>query len=65
MKSNLPRATPGVAAPADDRAALRFDQREWSGAFGDLGTLVPFLFAYVTIVRWARATSRGTKASAS
>jgi MFS superfamily sulfate permease-like transporter len=29
---------------------LRFDSREWSGAFGDLGTLVPFLLAYVTVV---------------
>jgi hypothetical protein len=29
---------------------LRFDRREWAGAFGDLGTLVPFLLAYVTIV---------------
>jgi MFS superfamily sulfate permease-like transporter len=37
------------------RAALRFVQREWSGAFGDLGTLVPFLFAYVTIVGVAPA----------
>jgi hypothetical protein len=24
-----------------------FAAREWSGAFGDLGTLVPFLLAYV------------------
>jgi MFS superfamily sulfate permease-like transporter len=28
----------------------RFDRMEWSGAFGDIGTLVPFLFAYITIV---------------
>ena len=32
------------------RAGLRFDRSEWSGAFGDLGTLVPFLLAYITIV---------------
>ena len=49
MKTNVPQATTGVA-PAGERPGLRFDQREWSGAFGDLGTLVPFLFAYVTIV---------------
>ena len=55
MKLNQPRATTGIAAPADDLAGLRFDQREWSGAFGDLGTLVPFLFAYVTIVGVAPA----------
>jgi len=34
---------------------LRFDSREWSGAFGDLGTLVPFLLAYVTVVGVAPA----------
>lgn len=27
-----------------------FGSGEWSGAFGDLGTLVPFLLAYVTVV---------------
>jgi predicted benzoate:H+ symporter BenE len=34
---------------------LRFDSSEWSGAFGDLGTLVPFLLAYVTVVGIAPA----------
>ena len=29
---------------------LSFSSGEWSGAFGDLGTLVPFLLAYVTVV---------------
>jgi MFS superfamily sulfate permease-like transporter len=29
---------------------LNFGSGEWSGAFGDLGTLVPFLLAYVTVV---------------
>lgn len=38
-----------------DAAGLRFDSREWSGAFGDLGTLVPFLLAYVTVVGVAPA----------
>ena len=40
---------------APDAAGLRFDSREWSGAFGDLGTLVPFLLAYVTVVGVAPA----------
>jgi len=31
-------------------ARLNFSSGEWSGAFGDLGTLVPFLLAYVTVV---------------
>lgn len=29
----------------------RFDLHEWGGAFGDLGTLIPFLLAYVTILK--------------
>lgn len=28
----------------------RFDLSEWSGAFGDLGTLVPFVVAYISIL---------------
>lgn len=28
-----------------------FGRMEWAGAFGDLGTLVPFVVAYVTLVR--------------
>jgi MFS superfamily sulfate permease-like transporter len=29
----------------------RFDRMEWAGAFGDLGTLVPFVAAYITILK--------------
>ncbi len=29
----------------------RFGISEWAGAFGDLGTLVPFVVAYITIVK--------------
>jgi uncharacterized membrane protein len=50
MQSSLP---PGVSeAPVSSAggAALRFGRGEWAGAFGDLGTLVPFLLAYITIV---------------
>jgi MFS superfamily sulfate permease-like transporter len=28
----------------------RFDRMEWAGAFGDLGTLIPFVLAYVTVM---------------
>ena len=28
----------------------RFDRLEWAGAFGDLGTLIPFVVAYVTLL---------------
>ena len=29
----------------------RFDKLEWAGAFGDMGTLIPFVVAYITIVK--------------
>ena len=28
----------------------RFDRMEWAGAFGDLGTLVPFVVAYIAVL---------------
>ncbi len=27
-----------------------YDRMEWAGAFGDLGTLIPFVVAYITVV---------------
>lgn len=30
--------------------ANRFDRMEWAGAFGDLGTLIPFVIAYTTVL---------------
>jgi MFS superfamily sulfate permease-like transporter len=39
------------AAPPDDRRRNRYDLKELSGAFGDLGTLVPFVVAYLAIVK--------------
>ncbi|MCW5670516.1 MAG: putative sulfate/molybdate transporter, partial [Hydrogenophaga sp.] len=29
----------------------RFDRMEWAGAFGDLGTLIPFLAAYIGVLK--------------
>ena len=29
----------------------RFDRMEWAGAFGDLGTLIPFVVAYISLLR--------------
>jgi hypothetical protein len=29
----------------------RFDRMEWAGAFGDLGTLVPFVVAYIGVLK--------------
>jgi MFS superfamily sulfate permease-like transporter len=41
---------PGAVAPAAPRpGAIRFDAHEWVGAFGDLGTLVPFVVSYIVI----------------
>jgi MFS superfamily sulfate permease-like transporter len=39
-------------APAAPGAAThnRFDRMEWAGAFGDLGTLLPFVVAYIGMV---------------
>ena len=34
---------------AIDTRALRFDRLEWAGAFGDLGTLIPFVIAYISV----------------
>jgi MFS superfamily sulfate permease-like transporter len=42
-----------VSAPDELRSragGLRFDRMEWAGAFGDLGTLVPFVLAYLSQV---------------
>ena len=35
----------GIAPP------LRFDRAEWSAAFADLGSFIPFVVAYVTVLR--------------
>ena len=37
--------TAGAATPGN-----RFDRMEWAGAFGDLGTLIPFVVAYIGMV---------------
>ena len=39
-----------AASPSAAVAANRFDRMEWAGAFGDLGTLIPFVVAYIGMV---------------
>jgi MFS superfamily sulfate permease-like transporter len=39
-------ATATSPAPAN-----RFDRMEWAGAFGDLGTLIPFVVAYISLLK--------------
>jgi len=33
------------------KAGNRFDRMEWAGAFGDLGTLIPFVAAYISLLK--------------
>jgi len=35
--------------PAAPRPGNRYDRMEWAGAFGDLGTLIPFVVGYITL----------------
>lgn len=35
---------------APPRTGNRFDRMEWAGAFGDLGTLLPFLVVYISVL---------------
>jgi MFS superfamily sulfate permease-like transporter len=39
-----------LPAPAAQPLRNRFDRMEWAGAFGDLGTLIPFVLAYVSVM---------------
>jgi MFS superfamily sulfate permease-like transporter len=49
MHANGPNEQAAVS-PARSRRGW-FAPAEWSGAFGDLGTLVPFLLAYIAVVK--------------
>lgn len=40
-----------MASTPSARPANRYDRMEWAGAFGDLGTLVPFVTAYISILK--------------
>jgi MFS superfamily sulfate permease-like transporter len=45
-----------MASQASSRAVSaprgnRYDRAEWAGAFGDLGTLLPFVIAYIAVVK--------------
>lgn len=34
-----------------EAAGNRYDRTEWAGAFGDLGTLIPFVIAYLAVLK--------------
>jgi predicted benzoate:H+ symporter BenE len=40
-----------LTQPMPAERGNRFDRLEWAGAFGDLGTLVPFVVAYITLLK--------------
>ncbi|MBM3537145.1 MAG: sulfate transporter [Alphaproteobacteria bacterium] len=42
--------TDTAAVATTTPAHNRFDRAEWAGAFGDLGTLIPFVVAYISLL---------------
>lgn len=46
MSPQSPPSSPPKPAPVN-----RYDRLEWAGAFGDLGTLMPFVIAYVSVMK--------------
>jgi len=50
--ADSPQEQPGAIPPSTEGERRGwFAPAEWSGAFGDLGTLVPFLLAYIAVVK--------------
>lgn len=47
MEIRVDQASSAPSRPARNR----FDRLEWAGAFGDLGTLIPFVVAYIAILK--------------
>ena len=41
----------GRSVPQQAGRGNRYDRMEWAGAFGDLGTLIPFVAAYIGVLR--------------
>src|ERR1700723_3640031 len=46
-----PEVTSHTFGFRDVKSPNRFDRMEWAGAFGDLGTLIPFVVAYIAVVK--------------
>jgi predicted benzoate:H+ symporter BenE len=42
---------PSKTSEPEFRSTNRFDRMEWAGAFGDLGTLIPFVVAYIAVLK--------------
>jgi hypothetical protein len=43
--------TSHISGFGEVKSSNRFDRMEWAGAFGDLGTLIPFVVAYIAVVK--------------
>jgi len=50
MNEELPQAVQAEVAPGLAPAPLRFDRTEWAAAFADLGTFIPYVVAYVSVL---------------
>jgi Molybdate transporter of MFS superfamily len=50
-RSSQPTARPSLHPVREVKSPYRFDRMEWAGAFGDLGTLIPFVVAYIAVVK--------------
>lgn len=48
--SGLPLNTPSSPPPPQPSGANHYGRMEWAGAFGDLGTLIPFVTAYIGVL---------------
>ena len=46
----MPEDHYSIAAMEPAIAENRFDRLEWAGAFGDLGMLIPFVIAYISLL---------------
>ena len=47
----MSQGTASESLPAAGIRRNRYDRAEWAGAFGDLGTLLPFLLAYIAVLK--------------
>lgn len=47
----MSQGTAAESPPASGSPRNRYDRAEWAGAFGDLGTLLPFVLAYIAVVK--------------
>lgn len=47
----LPKDSIAEPLPPTSAARNSYDRMEWAGAFGDLGTLIPFIVVYISVLK--------------